>query len=383
MKNIHLLLISIIIILFGCLDNNNLAEPNTPETNMQNNPEDKIGIPGNPTEIKVLVFAGDGAPTTRSVELSLRQNNQYNLVDGYYFIVTRIFSKPNDKLDSDILEQYDVLLIPGGYPSRMQYSLVKADIQDWVSRGGGYVGICAGEILAVEGSVANSIFGSFEGLEIAPGISRETSDWVGERNIRMTEPGANLLGLSGDQRMMQWNGSSFTISPNSINNYIIFATYFNNSLDRESFEFGASRWKESFDNRIAILGQNFGQGRVILSGPHPEESSKSNSLQKARLLGAMIKWAYQDDTPITFSIGRNDILTEDDMSKNLRAMSGIVSADSLISNINIYIKEGTGRVIAGIYNSNEFMLPGDLLVQSEPLSINSSEPGWLTVPLEN
>lgn len=378
MKNIVFNIFLILIIFAGC--NNSTENKDTDNSGFLPVQKEIPVIPDNPKEIKVIVFAGDGAPTSRNIELSLRLCNQYNLVDGYYFDVTRVFSTPSDKLNRETLDKYDVLLIPGGYPSRMYYSWEKEDIRDWLHSGGGYVGICAGEIIAVEGTVLESIFGSFEGLEIAPGITRETSNWVGERNIRMTETGAKVLGFSGDQRIMQWNGSAFTIKPGANSDIIIFADYYNNSIDREPFEHGSSKWKENFNNRPAIVGLNYGAGRVILAGPHPEDNSKSKAMQKAGMLGAMIKWAYGDDTPLYFTIGRKEILPEEDMSDKLRAMSAIASSNCTISGINIYIKEGSGRVIAGIYNTNIYNKPGELLAQSDTYNMVIKNPGWLYIP---
>jgi glutamine amidotransferase-like uncharacterized protein len=384
MKKI-IIILSVIIFFISCSGNSPQEETTGEPDNDSVLLQKKITIlPDNPKEINVLVFAGDGSPTTRNIEISLMKCNQYNLVDGYYFNVTRVFSTPADKLNINTLNDYDVLLIPGGYPSRMYYCWEKEDIKNWIRQGGGYVGICAGEILAVEGIVTGSIFGDFEGLEIAPGIIRETSNWVGERNIRMTESGAKFLGLSGDQRMMQWNGSGFYIRPDAYEDVVIFAEYFNNSLDREPFEHGSSKWKENFNNKPAVIGLNFGTGRVILAGPHPEENSKFKAFQKAGLLGAMIKWADGDDTPIAFTAGRNEILPETDMSDRLRAMSSIISTDCTLSSINIYIEEGSGRVIAGIYSSsNNQNKPGELLAQSNAYSIEVKSPGWINIPLNN
>jgi hypothetical protein len=179
------------------------------------------------------------------------------------------------------------------------------------------------------------------------------------------------------------NGGGFTIRPDAYENVIVFAHYYNNSLDREPYTHGSNRWKVNFDGMPAIIGLNFGAGRVILAGPHPEDNSKSKSFLRAEMLGAMIKWAGRDDTSIIFTVGRKEILPEADMSDKLRAMSSIVSADCTISGINIYIEQGSGGVIAGIYGSNEYDRPGELLTQSNACLINIENPGWIHIPLNN
>ncbi len=333
------------------------------------------------TQIKVLVFASEGAAKTDDIVASLQRCNREKLIPGYVFEVTKGRFDSNNKLDFEELSKHDVLIVPGGYLYKFPRFWVADDVRRWVKGGGGYVGICGGEILAIEGTVESSFFGSFEGLEMAPHVYRINPRWVGERNIRMTDDGTLLLGLSGNQRMLHWNGSvlGYRIPPPFGER--IFAVYADNESDLENPDYGEDRWNPEWDDSAAILGDQFGEGRLILSGPHPEFPSEGGKFQKPRLIGAMVKWAYRDDSDLPFVIGREDRLPNDLMSTKLSAMSTLVTAASRITSMSVFIRKGSGRGILGVYSSLDGK-PKMLLAQSKLFPI-TGEGEWHDVQLVN
>ncbi len=333
------------------------------------------------TQIKVLVFASEGAAKTDDIVASLQRCNREKLIPGYVFEVKKGWFDSNNKLDFEELSKHDVLIVPGGYLYKFPRFWVADDVRRWVKGGGGYVGICGGEILAIEGTVESSFFGSFEGLEMAPHVYRINPRWVGERNIRMTDDGTLLLGLSGNQRMLHWNGSvmGYRIPPPFGER--IFAVYAENESDVENPDNGEDRWNPQWDDSAAILGDQFGEGRLILSGPHPEFPSEEGKFQKPRLVGAMAKWAYRDDSDLPFVIGREDRLPKELITTKLSAMSTLVTAASRIASMSVFIKRGSGRGILGVYSSLDGK-PKMLLAQSKPFPVTGKDE-WHDVHLMN
>jgi glutamine amidotransferase-like uncharacterized protein len=332
------------------------------------------------TQVRVLIYGCDGASKTEDILASLERCNRERLIPGYEFKVTGGWFDSNHKLDAAELKKHDVLVVPGGYLHKFPRYWVADDVRGWVREGGGYVGICGGEILAIEGKVEGSFFGSFEGLEIAPHVCRINPRWVGERNIRMTWAGTSLLGLSGDQRVLHWNGSIMDYRKLPPFGEKVFALYTGNGLDLEEPDQGNDIWNPDWDGAAAIIGDLYGKGRLILSGPHPEFPSKEGKFQKPRLIGAMVKWAYRDDSFIPFVIGREDRLPNSLMTTSLAAMSALVTASSEISSMKIYIRRGTARGILGVY-SDDGGRPKTLLAQSEPFPV-SRKAGWHEVRLK-
>ena len=161
------------------------------------------------TEIRVLIYRCEGAAKTAEIEEALNRCNKEKLLPGYRFVVTRKNFTLADKLDSTDLRQADVLIVPGGYVYQFPRYWEREEIRDWIRRGGGYVGICAGEILAIEGRVEGSFFGSFEGLEIAPRIERVNSRWVipfgsDSRRMRMTVNWSGVMPVGAIRLRNAW-----------------------------------------------------------------------------------------------------------------------------------------------------------------------------------
>ncbi|MEW5759551.1 MAG: BPL-N domain-containing protein [Candidatus Thermoplasmatota archaeon] len=158
---------------------------------------------------------------------------------------------------------YDVIHFPGGYAS---YYLAKINsngiknILEFVNRGGGYLGICAGAYYASdwvywEGSWYNyplDLFGGF-----ASGPINEIASWP---NYTMTTVNMNLLNPinkyeSPKEDMLYYGGPA--LSPYYTTSVEILATY------------------DSFPHGNAALNFEYGSGRVALIGTHPEIEESS------------------------------------------------------------------------------------------------------------
>lgn len=148
-----------------------------------------------------------------------------------------------------------LLIIPGGRSLPYYEALGDAgnqNIVDFVKQGGSYLGICAGAYYAA----AKTTFASnrpehtlildgalyfFEGEAIGPVFAEDAFDYE-------SEAGARLVSITwGEETFPVYfnGGCSFTENLN------VMARFSENSLP-------------------AILGFNYGKGRVLLSGVHPE-----------------------------------------------------------------------------------------------------------------
>ena len=137
--------------IYGFSNNNS----NNNSNNISNNIADEIILEevNNISEIKVLIYNCDGAVWLDKIAKSIKMCNYDNLLPGFKITVTVKYFDADNKLSINELINYDVLLVPGGYPSIMYKFWIPDDIRAWVYNGGGYLGICAGEILAIEGDI--------------------------------------------------------------------------------------------------------------------------------------------------------------------------------------------------------------------------------------
>ena len=332
------------------------------------------------TVIRVLIYWCEGAAKTAEIEKSLAFCNENGFLPGYRFEVTRKWFDATAPLNAGVLDKFDVLIVPGGYVYKFPRSWVREDVRGWVGGGGGYVGICAGEILAIDGSVKESFFGSYQGLEIAPNVERIGSQWVGARNIRMSEQGTSLFGYAGEQRMLVWNGSILRYRGTPSIGKQVFAIYSGNGPDLEDVGHGGDLWQGEWNGGAALLGDTFWKGRVMLSSPHPEFPSEQGKYRKARMIGAMVKWAFQDNRSVPYILGRDDKLSTFRTFADLTAMSSLVTADSSIGKISVFLEEGTVKGRLGIYSGGMEDRPGKLLAQTGEVVLSGAGE-WQTVDL--
>jgi glutamine amidotransferase-like uncharacterized protein len=210
--------------------------------------------------IEVLIYNGTGVmeSSVDGIEDCLNESNNQNMSSHKFDYAT------NSIINSTTLSGYDVLIMPGG--EAIDYfdndEIDNASIKQFVSEGNGYIGICAGAYAA-----SNYIIGDFQGWGLAPDVNTTTESYEGVLTISTTSFGTKLLnGTLTDIYMA--TGPAMTTN----NNQIVMATYADNNT--------------GYKNYPAIIGDTYGNGRVILSGPHPELDP-----QNPQLLTNMFLWA--------------------------------------------------------------------------------------------
>jgi glutamine amidotransferase-like uncharacterized protein len=211
-----------------------------------------------------LVYRGPGACTncwTSAAQTAKKAGFRVRLV--------------NDQLkDFSVFNQAALWVQPGGKSTTAARAMgadYLARIRDFVHQGGGYIGFCAGAFIATE-KIGTS---GMEGLGIVPG---KTKLWDPEDG-----PG-RLIQVSWNHRIrsVYYHGGPF----------LDFGGVRDPSLQVYS-------QYENGQNAGAIL--NYGQGRVAVSGAHPEASRVWKGLHFQRdedgsdqhLVAKLMRWAAQ------------------------------------------------------------------------------------------
>lgn len=183
----------------------------------------------------------------------------------------------------DFSSLYKVILFPGGYAYWYNYFVNKAGkerIRNFVKNGGGYLGICAGAFFASDRIVWESIpyddyahsnqSGELTGydLDLFPGTStgpiNEIADWNAERWNMTTFNFQKENMILSDYKTIPYSediiyigGPYFSIDKNAVSEVDVLATY-------------------NYNGEPAIVAFEYGSGKVVLSGPHPEIEEDSD-----------------------------------------------------------------------------------------------------------
>ena len=132
---------------------------------------------------------------------------------------------------------------PGGDGSLNQaYAALESDaekIRQFVASGGRYLGICMGGYLA----------GSDPGFDLLPG---DSGQYISSDGANVTDTYSTVVQVNwqGQTRFMFFQDGSYFTSGDDQSDTTVFAHYSN--------------------GEIAAMASSYGDGRVAVSGPHPE-----------------------------------------------------------------------------------------------------------------
>ncbi len=169
-----------------------------------------------------------------------------------------------DDIRGGALDGFDVVVFPGGSGSREAASLGEAgrsQVRGFVKNGGGYVGICAGAYLAL----GNFSWGL--GILDAKTVSPRWRRGVADVKLELTESGRRILGERlGTFDCRYANGPC--IAPGERLELPDFETlaWFRSEVAEHGSTPGVML------NSPAIVAGRYGQGRVVCSSPHPEQT---------------------------------------------------------------------------------------------------------------
>jgi glutamine amidotransferase-like uncharacterized protein len=214
--------------------------------------------------VKVLVYSGIDTSdiSIEQVKKCMDQSNLENMTPGVKFVYDT-----SKVINNKTLSGYDVLIMAGsetGFNYINNDDVNVADLKSFVASGKGFIGICAGAY-----SAANYTAYWDNGWGLAPNIINLPFLEKGNVTIQATSEGTGIIGK--DVRMISHiNGPAMNISGYGA---VAFATY----TDSNS----------KYNGYAAIVGDHYGEGRIVLSGVHPELSP-----QQAELLAKLIMWSY-------------------------------------------------------------------------------------------
>ncbi|MFW9918008.1 MAG: BPL-N domain-containing protein [Candidatus Thorarchaeota archaeon] len=148
---------------------------------------------------------------------------------------------------SDVLDEYDLLAMPGGMVNAYMGALGTSGIEnlrDWIAEGGSYFGICGGAIFAAASRRLGIYNGTYE--QVVPG---DISMAQMEMTLNTTCHGPNLSDMPENFSTLYWGSSYFV--PDEGFDYIPIARY-------------------SEGNGPGMIAFTYGYGNAFLSSPHPE-----------------------------------------------------------------------------------------------------------------
>ncbi|MDO5308963.1 MAG: BPL-N domain-containing protein [Planctomycetia bacterium] len=210
--------------------------------------------PASCEDIRVAVFEGSGA----SAVCMWASYEILNEADGYQATLVS-----PEQIRGGALKDYDVVIFPGGTASGERNALGPegwVELRQFISNGGGYLGVCAGAYMALVDSSRSE--GRLINAELKEG-AWERGDAVLE--IELTDEGRQALGdVAGRFKIAYENGP--IIQPANYSELTAFTTlaYFRTEIAKNNAPVGAQ-----VDSPAIAYGA-YGKGRVVISSPHPE-----------------------------------------------------------------------------------------------------------------
>ncbi|MCK4873194.1 MAG: succinylglutamate desuccinylase/aspartoacylase family protein, partial [Phycisphaerales bacterium] len=194
-----------------------------------------------------------------------------------------------DDIRAGVLNQFDVVIFPGGSGSRQARSLGedgRTAVCEFVTSGGGYVGVCAGAYLAAanfDWSLDLIDGKTLTGKREIPGKGRKSMWYRGESAVvrmQLTEAGKAILGERDGLLDVRYNNGPI-LSPAEepdLPDYTVLA-YFRS----EVFLYDVQ--KGTMIDTAAIVAGPCGAGRAISISPHPESTESLH-----RIVIRAIEW---------------------------------------------------------------------------------------------
>lgn len=160
-----------------------------------------------------------------------------------------------------ILDKMDFMVMPGGYPGNQHKALGAegvAAVHKFIANGGGYIGTCAG--------LANTLNNNNR-LRLLPFRRRPNSGghWA-SLTVDINEKGAKILNVKPGRVLVRYAGGPIPMpgrKVHAVSTGEILATY----LNSVSY---IGKPEGNFFGQGAVIYGNYGKGKVIATGFHPE-----------------------------------------------------------------------------------------------------------------
>jgi len=205
--------------------------------------------------IRVAIYAGTGAGSGAQIASAITGGQDD--ADG-------IVAIGQAEVRPDVLRQFDVLVFPGGSGSKQAAALGETGreaVRDFIRRGGGYFGTCAGAYLATSHYTWS--------LGILDSASLDTKHWkrgTGKVDVELTEAGRKLFGHK-DAHIDIYFANGPLLWPDGKPDIPDFETLAIFRGDMAKNVPGGA-----MPGKVAMARGRYGQGRVIVFSPHPEKT---------------------------------------------------------------------------------------------------------------
>ncbi len=219
------------------------------------NPPDLFAPPANVRALKVGIYEGPGSGESGIKAVSDRSSQ----IPGTR--VTRI--KAADMGTRD-LSEFDVVVFSGGSGSGQSKAIGEAgrkNVREFVERGGGYLGICAGAYLACAG------FDWGLGILNAKTVSNRWQRGRGMMRVQLTSEGQGVFGAVAEPFTIRYaNGPIIKpLGRSELPPYRV-AALFRSEIAENNTPVGVM-----VDSPAAVYA-TFGKGRVLTISPHSEDT---------------------------------------------------------------------------------------------------------------
>jgi hypothetical protein len=158
------------------------------------------------------------------------------------------------------LKKHDVVIFVGGSGSKQGQSLGeegREQVRKWVRRGGGYIGICAGAYLTMQGE------DEFNKLEMLAGHNKSGDFW--KRGIAPIKVKVEASAWADVLEMHFANGPIFERQPvDGLPAYVELATYQGEIWSEQN-----GTQPGEMAGTASIVASRYGQGRMLLFSPNP------------------------------------------------------------------------------------------------------------------
>ncbi|GAT35328.1 cyanophycinase [Terrimicrobium sacchariphilum] len=229
-----------------------------------------------PGTVRVAIYADEGSPKAP------------DLIEGCLGTLPEKFHLERvtaDQIRQGVLSNFDVIAQGGGRASLQAEALGddgKEKIREFLRKGGGYVGICAGAYLAASDRPYY--------LRIVNARVVDREHWArggGDVQIRFTDEGKTELRQETPVVQIRYNQGPLLArdSQADLPSYTELAVY-----ETEIAKKGAP--EGVMKGTSAMISAPFGNGRVFLSSPHPERTPGLESILQSAVL-----WVAKRDTP--------------------------------------------------------------------------------------
>ena len=161
------------------------------------------------------------------------------------------------------LDGLDLLVMPGG-SSKTEFDSLGtngvARMKDFIRKGGGYIGTCAGCCLLMDGPAKRA--------NVIPWNSRGSEPDLFFPRFKLTAAGRKAMGLTNQTLVMRYHGGPF-MWPTT--NRIVGAKFeLWGTFDAEATFRGELKKQKKMFGAAAIVGGTYGKGRVFATSAHPE-----------------------------------------------------------------------------------------------------------------